>query len=93
MDGASLSTAASSLASLLGILLILALVAFVLRRLRARLPRSGAKTPGGIDIIASRLLGGQQSLVIAEADGVRFLIGVSRAGITCIGRLNGPARD
>lgn len=41
-----------------------------------------------INIISSRPLGGQHSLVVAEAEGVRFLIGISRDGMTAIGRLN-----
>ncbi len=43
---------------------------------------------GPINIIANRQLGGQHSLIIAEAEGVKFLIGVSRNGMTAIGRLN-----
>lgn len=88
MDGANLSAAASTLASLLAILLVLAGAALLLRRLRARLPGAGVKIQGAISILSSRPLGGQHSLIIAEAEGARFLIGVSREGMTAIGRLN-----
>ena len=86
MDGASLSAAASTLASLLVIFLLLAGAAFLLRLLRAKLP-GGVKTQGAISIIASHPLGGQHALMIAEVEGVRFLIGVSRDSMTAIGRL------
>ena len=88
MDSTSLSAAASTLASLLAILFVLAGAAFLLRRLRARLPGGAAKMQGTINIIASRPLGGQHSLIIAEAQGETFLIGVSREGMTAIGRLH-----
>lgn len=42
---------------------------------------------GPISIIASRPLGGQHSLIIAEVEGARFLIGVSRESMATIGRL------
>ena len=87
MDGTSIPAAASTLASLLVILLVLAGAAFLLRRLRARLP-GGAHMQGTIGIIASRALGGQHSLVIAEVGGARFLIGVSRDTMTSIARLD-----
>ncbi len=88
MDSASLGAAASTLASLLVILLVLAAAGWALRRLRggalgARL--AGPASP--ISLIVTKPLGGQHSLVIAEAEGQRFLIGVSRGGITAIGRL------
>jgi flagellar biogenesis protein FliO len=87
MDNPSLSAAVSTFAALLAILSCLAGVAFLLRRMRARLPGGGAKTQAAINIISNRPLGGQHSLIIAEAEGHRFRIGVSRAGITAIGRL------
>jgi flagellar biogenesis protein FliO len=88
VDSTSISAAASTIASLLAMLFLLAGVAFLLRRLRARLPGGDTKMQGAISIIASRPLGGQHSLIIAEAAGTRFLIGVSREGMTAIGRLN-----
>jgi flagellar biogenesis protein FliO len=45
------------------------------------------KAQGAISIIATRPLGGQHSLMIAEVEGSRFLIGLSRDGMTAIGRL------
>ena len=89
MDTASLSSAASSIAALLVILFTLAGAAFFLRRLRGTAwgqKLNAVAQP--INVLATRPLGGQHSLVIAEAEGQRFLIGVSRSGITAIGRLN-----
>jgi len=62
---------------------------FLLRRLRGTAwgQRTTAQTQ--IELIASRPLGGQNTLIIAEAEGHRFLIGVSRGGIAAIGRLDG----
>lgn len=87
MDSASLSAAASTLASLLAILFVLAGAALLLRRFRAKLPGGAANMQAPISIIASRPLGAQQSLIIAEAEGCRFLLGISRGGIVTIGRL------
>jgi len=88
VDSTGISAAASTLASLLAILFVLAGAAFLVRRLRARLPGGQAKMQAGISIIANRPLGGQHSLIIAEAEGEKFLIGVSRDSMTTIGRLN-----
>ncbi|MCB5945815.1 flagellar biosynthetic protein FliO [Acidocella sp. KAb 2-4] len=85
MDTASLSSAAA----LLVILFVLAGAAFLARRLRGSAwgqKLNAAAQP--ISILATRPLGGQHSLVIAEAEGQRFLLGVSRGGITAIGRLS-----
>ncbi|MBB5373729.1 flagellar biosynthetic protein FliO [Acidocella aromatica] len=90
MDTASLSSAASSIAALLVILFVLVGAAFLLRRLRGTAwgqKLNAATQP--ISVLATRQLGAQHSLVIAEAEGQRFLIGVSRGGITAIGRLCG----
>jgi flagellar biogenesis protein FliO len=86
VDSAGLSAASSTLASLFAIFLILGGAAVLLRRWRARLPAGNLQ--GAINIIAQRPLGGQHALVIAEAEGCRFLIGVSRNGLTAIGRLD-----
>ncbi|HYP63981.1 MAG TPA: flagellar biosynthetic protein FliO [Acidocella sp.] len=85
MDGANLTATASTLASLLALLFLLAGAAWLARRLRGRLPGRGQD--GAIAIIASRALGGGHVLVIAEAEGKRFLIGVSRAQMSVLGRL------
>ncbi len=92
MDGNSLSAAASTIAALLGLLFLAAGAAHLLRRWRVQLPARGSNGQSLIRIISSRPLGVQQSLIIAEADGVRFLIGVSRSGITAIGQLH-PAEQ
>jgi len=89
MDTTSLSSAASTIASLLVILFALAGAAFLARRFRGTAwgqKLNAATSP--ISLLATRSLGGQHSLAIAEADGQRFLIGISRTGITAIGRLD-----
>jgi flagellar biogenesis protein FliO len=88
VDSETISAAASTIASLLVLLGLLAGLAFLVRRLRGRIPgnQAGGKMP--VSILSSRPLGGQQSLVVAEADGQRFLLGVSRNGIALISRLN-----
>ena len=87
MDTETISGAASTIASLLILLGLLAALAFLARRFKGRFP--GSKTGGNmpVSILSSRPLGGQHSLVIAEADGQRFLLGVSRGGIALITRL------
>ena len=86
MGGASLTATASTLASLLALLFLLAGATWLARRLRGRLP--GRAGEGAIAIIASRALGGGHVLVIAEAGGKRFLIGVSRAQMRLLGGLD-----
>lgn len=88
MDTETISGAASTIASLLIILGLLAGAAFLARRLRNRMPSSKAGGNMPVAILSSRPLGGQQSLVIAEAGGQRFLLGVSRAGVALISRLD-----
>jgi flagellar biogenesis protein FliO len=88
----TISGAASPIASCLAILALLAGLAFLARRLRGRVPglAAGGKAPGKrpISILSARGLGGQQSLVIAEAGGQVFLLGVGRGGITLLSRLD-----
>jgi len=88
MEGTGLPEAGSTLASLLAIFLLLGGAALLLRRFRARLPGS-MKLQGAISIVASRPLGGQHTLVVAEVEGEKFLLGVSRNGMTALGRLGG----
>ncbi len=83
-----LSAAISSAGSLIVIVALLAGAAVVLRRLRNTGWGQRAAAQNQIKLIASRAMGGQNTLVIAEAEGKRFLIGVSRAGISAIGRLD-----
>jgi flagellar biogenesis protein FliO len=91
MDSIGYGALASTATSLLVILGALFGAAMLIRRLRltpwAR--RTAATSP--ITILAARPLGHQASLVIAEAQGQRFLIGISRTGIAAIGRLDGEA--
>ncbi|MGE4481087.1 FliO/MopB family protein [Acidocella sp.] len=88
MDTETISAAASTIASLLMILGLLAGLAFVARRWRARMPGSQAGGNMPVSILSSRPLGGQHSLVVAEAGGRRFLLGVSRGGVSLIDRLD-----
>ncbi len=87
MDTTGLPQAGSTIASLLAIFLLLGGAAFLLRRFRANLP-GAVKSQGSISIVAIRVLGGQHSLVVAEVEGIKFLIGISRNGMTPIGKLN-----
>ena len=88
MDTETISGAASTIASLLIILGLLAALAFLARRFKGRIPgsKAGGNTP--VSILSSRPLGGQHSLVVAEVEGQRLLLGVSRGGIKLISRLD-----
>lgn len=87
MDTESISGAASTIASLLIILFLFVGLAFLARRLKGRIPGSKAGGNMPVAILSSRPLGGQHSLIVAQADGQRFLLGVSRGGIALISRL------
>jgi flagellar biogenesis protein FliO len=89
LDSPSLSLAASSLGSLAVIFGVLIGATFLLRRLHGTTWGQRATAQNQIKLIASRSLGGRNTLVIAEAEGQRFLIGISRTGIAAIGRLGG----
>ena len=90
MDTETISGAASTIASLLIILGLRVALAFLARRLKGRIPGSKASGKMPVSILSSRPLGGQHSLVVAEADGKRFLLGVSRGGISLITKLDDP---
>jgi len=81
---------ASSIISLLVIFGLLIIVTILLHRFRntAWGKRAGASP---ITLVASRPLGGQHSLIIAEVAGERFLIGISRNSMTAIARLDDNA--
>jgi flagellar biogenesis protein FliO len=77
----------SVLASLLCILLLLAAAAFVLKRWRGgNFQKKFLRND--INILSSRQIGWQSSLLIVEAQGRRFLIGAGRHGVTAIGALD-----
>ncbi len=79
---------ASSIVSLLVIFGLLIAATIMLRRLRhTQWGQRASHSP--IQITTTRPLGGQNALIIAEVEGQRFLIGLSRAGMTSIGRLGG----
>jgi flagellar biogenesis protein FliO len=84
MGGDMFSAAASSIAALLALALLAAGAAFLCRRLR---PRLGTGT-SAITLVATRPLGAHCSLVIAEADGKRFFLGIGHGFITNIARLD-----
>jgi len=86
-DGLPITSAAISLAV---ILVLLALAAWAAARLRRGGFSLGQGRATPIAIIATRIVGPQASLMIVEAEGLRFLVGAGRAGITAITPL-GPA--
>jgi flagellar biogenesis protein FliO len=51
----------------------------------------GAAAPNLINIIATRHLGAQSSLLIVEADGKRFLLATGKQGVITIGALDRPS--
>jgi len=84
----TISTMVLPLGVILGLLMA---AAWLAKRLRhGGLSRAVARP--GIEILASRPMGLQSSLLIVEAEGQRFLIGAGRNGIQRIGRL-GMARS
>jgi flagellar biogenesis protein FliO len=89
LGSSEIGLAASSLGSLGIIFLVLIGATLGVRRLRGTAWAQRATAQTAIKVISSRPLGGQNTLVIAEAEGQRFLIGVSRHGISAIGRLDG----
>ncbi|GLR67539.1 hypothetical protein GCM10010909_22200 [Acidocella aquatica] len=89
MDSSGLDLVASSLLSLSVLFGVLLGAMFLLRRLRATAWGRRNAGPSPIKIIASRAMGGQNTLVIAEVEGQRFLLGVSRGGIARIGQVGG----
>ncbi len=79
----TISTMLMPLGVILGLLMAAAWLARRLRHGRFR----GAVMRPGIEILASRQMGLQSSLLIVEAEGQRFLLGAGRNGIQRIGRL------
>jgi flagellar biogenesis protein FliO len=76
----------SSTVSLLVLLALLGGAALLAKRLRGNLPGTA---DGAIKLLATRPLGGANMLVLVQAEDQKFLLGVSRAGITSLGRLDG----
>ena len=89
MDSIGYGALTSTATSLLVILGALFGATMLIRRLRATPWAQRATAASPITILATRPIGHQASLLIAEADGQRFLIGLSRTGIAAIGRLDG----
>ena len=89
MDNPGLSLALSSVVSLIVIIGALGGATYLARRLRNTGWGQRASTQNNsIKLIATRPLGPQSSLVIVEAEGKRFLVGISRTGMTAIGRVD-----
>lgn len=88
MNTEIISAASSTILSLLIILGLLVICAYFAKRF-LRYQNGNKKASGTmlISILCSRSLGAQQNLVVAEANGQIFLLGVSRNGITLISRL------
>jgi flagellar biogenesis protein FliO len=87
MGGDEIGLAASSLASFTLILGVLAGALWLARRLRGtKWGRAEAASP--IHLVATRALGGQHMLVLAEVEGQRILIGVSRGAMTALARVD-----
>jgi flagellar biogenesis protein FliO len=88
LDNPGFSLVASSLGSLLVIFGVLIAATLLVRRLRGSAWSQRNADQAQIKLIASRPLGGQNALLIVEAQGQRFLIGAGRNGMTSIGRLD-----
>lgn len=90
--GTGLPSVVLSLVAVLGLLALALLVGRWLQR-GGRLPR-GALLPrtegAGIRLVSARGLGWQTSLHLLEVDGRRFLVGVSRSGVTALGSWQSP---
>jgi flagellar protein FliO/FliZ len=89
MGSPGIGTLLSALGSLLAIFSVLIAATFALRRLRSTQWGQRPANPAAIKLIATRPLGGQNTLVIAEVANQRFLIGISRTSISAIGKLDG----
>ncbi|NNM56550.1 MAG: flagellar biosynthetic protein FliO [Acidocella sp.] len=89
MESPGIQLVASSLLSISVLFGVLLGATFLLRRLRGTAWGRRAVGQSPIHIAAVRGLGGQNTLVIAEVEGHRFLLGVSRGGISTIGRIDG----
>ncbi len=70
-----------SAVSLIAIFGVLIAANVAVRRWRGRLPGRGG---GGIELIGTRPLGGQSGLLLVEVQGVRFLVGTGRGGVSAI---------
>lgn len=88
MGTETISAAISMIVSLLVILGGLVICAFLIKKYKNRVGIDKASGGMRISILSTRSLGMQQSLVVAEADGKYFLLGVCKTGITLISRLD-----
>ncbi|WP_460772465.1 FliO/MopB family protein [Microbacterium sp. GXF7504] len=70
-----------SLAAVLGVMW------YLQRRLSRRAPRTRAKAP--ITVLGRQGVGAKAQIVIVEADGVRYVLGVTEHGITVLDRGDG----
>ncbi len=87
------SAIVSTLVPLVVILGLLAGAAYLARRLREGGWGKRRAGQSAINIIATRPVGPNASLMIVEAEGSRFLVSAGRQGIVPIGALGTPAGD
>jgi len=92
------TTLPSVILSLVAVLGVLALALFVGRWMQrgGRLPHRAllSRVEGqGIRLLSARALGWQNSLHLLEVDGRRFLVAVSRSGVTALGNWQPPAAE
>ncbi|MDE8345378.1 MAG: flagellar biosynthetic protein FliO [Acidocella sp.] len=90
MSGIGGGQAVSTVVSMVVIFAVLGIAMVLSRRLRFAVP--WRKTTSCITVLGARSLGGQNTLVMIQAEDQRFLIGVSRTTISVIGRLDGGDR-
>lgn len=93
--GAALPSVILSLVAVLGVLALALLVGRWMQR-RGRLPRTAFLSRGegqGIRLVSARALGWQNTLHLLEVDGQRFLVGVSRSGVTALGNWQSPVAE
>lgn len=88
MDSITIYTFTSVIISLFVIFSFLFLFSFFVKKYKIRLGKSKAFSDINISILSNISIGLQQSLVIVEADGHRFLLGVFKGGITLISQLD-----
>ena len=72
------------------VMLALGVFAFVLRRLQQRQAFGGG---GAMRVCASLPLGGNERLVLVEAEGERLLLGVGAGGVQLVSRLSPLERE
>lgn len=91
-QGTAMPSVILSLVAVLGVLVMILCVGRWMQR-GGMLPRNAGLAGGQrqrIRLLSARALGWQSSLHLLEVDGQRFLIGVSRSGVTALGNWQSP---